>query len=204
MSPDTTYDGRGNLTSLTDQNNNSTSWNYDVYGRVTNEIDATGTSILAYKYDADDHLTNRWSLARGTTGYGYDAAGNLTNVAYPLSSSLSDSYNAANWMTQMNDGFGATTFTYSPTGRLESENGPLANDMISYSYANGQRFGSQFGPAIRFRMDRNIRIRRGSTVEFSDVARGGVFILLQFWGGGLGVFFCSSREVLTAQRRLCH
>jgi RHS repeat-associated protein len=133
------YDGLGNLLKLTDPNNNVTSWGHDLYGRITNEVDATGASIFVYGYDANGRLTNRWSAARGTTSYGYDSAGNLTGVTYPLSPSLTYSYNAANWMTQMSDGFGTTSFTYTPGGQLASENGPLAQDAVAYTYANRAR-----------------------------------------------------------------
>jgi YD repeat-containing protein len=54
-------------TFLTDANSDTTQWGYDLYGRVTNKVDATSASILQYQYDADSRLTNRWSLARSNT-----------------------------------------------------------------------------------------------------------------------------------------
>ncbi len=48
--------------------------------------------ILQYQYDADNRLTNRWSLAKGNTQYGFDNVGNLTGVTYPANHSLSFSY----------------------------------------------------------------------------------------------------------------
>jgi RHS repeat-associated protein len=133
------YSPAGDLTTLTDQKGNTTQWGYDQYGRVTNKVDATGASILQYEYDADSRLTNRWSLARGNTGYGYDAVGNLTSVKYAVSHSLSFSYNAVNWMTSMADGTGTTTFTYTQVGQLASETGPWASDAVSYSYVDRLR-----------------------------------------------------------------
>ena len=52
---------------------------HDEYGRVTNKLDQTATQILRYTYDADSRLSNRWSVAKGTTIYGYDPVGNLLN-----------------------------------------------------------------------------------------------------------------------------
>jgi YD repeat-containing protein len=79
------FDGPGDLLKLIDGKSNTTTWQYDAYGRVTNKLDATGTSILSYQYDSDNRLTNRWSLAKGNTAYAYDGVGNLTNVSYPVS-----------------------------------------------------------------------------------------------------------------------
>jgi RHS repeat-associated protein len=123
------YDGADDLTNLTDQNTNTTKWGYDIYGRVTNKV-AGGNTILTYQYDADNRLTNRWSLAKTNTTYGYDAVGNLKSVT----PALSFSYNAMNWVSQMIDGIGTTTFTYTQTGQLASETGPWAGDTISYTY----------------------------------------------------------------------
>ncbi|MGA2751118.1 MAG: hypothetical protein ABSG59_20310, partial [Verrucomicrobiota bacterium] len=142
------YSPAGDLTSLTDQKGNVTQWGYDLYGRVTNKVDATGTNILSYQYDADSRLTNRWSIARGNTVYGYDAVGNLTGVTYPSNSvsyptnhPLSFSYDNINELTSMSDGVGTTAFTYTPGGQLASESGPWASDTITYTYTERRRTG---------------------------------------------------------------
>ncbi|HEY3854175.1 MAG TPA: RHS repeat-associated core domain-containing protein [Verrucomicrobiae bacterium] len=133
------YDGAGDLLSLTDPNNSRTTWGYDSYGRVTNEVDATGAAIFTYAYDAAGRLTNRWSVGKGNTGYTYDSVGNLTGAMHPNSPSVSYLYNAMNWLTQMSDGIGTTTFAYDPSGHLASEGGLWANDTVSYTYANRRR-----------------------------------------------------------------
>jgi len=134
------YDAASDLTALTDQKGNITEWGYDMYGRVTYKVDATSTTNLMYGYDADNRLTNRWMMGTNTS-YGYDSIGNLTNVTYHTSHALAFSYNAMNWMTSMTDGIGTTTFTYTPTGQLQSETGPWANDTISYTYSDQLRTG---------------------------------------------------------------
>ncbi|HEY3915186.1 MAG TPA: RHS repeat-associated core domain-containing protein [Verrucomicrobiae bacterium] len=133
------YDAAGDLTNLTDQKSDVTVWRYDSYGRLTNKTDATGTTILTYQYDADNRLTNRWSLARANTVYSYDGVGNLTNVTYPVSPSLSFSYDAMNRRTSMSDGIGTTSFTYTTAGQLASETGPWASDRVAYAYADRVR-----------------------------------------------------------------
>jgi RHS repeat-associated protein len=134
------YSPASDLISLTDAKSNVTRWGYDVYGRVTNKVDATTTTILTYQYDADNRLTNRWSLAKSNTVYAYDAVGNLTNVTYyHTNHALSFSYDAMNRMTSMSDGIGTTTFTYTPAGQLASETGPWASDTVAYTYSDRLR-----------------------------------------------------------------
>ena len=84
------------LLSLTDGKSQTTRWNYDEYGRVTNKLDRAGTEVLRYKYDADSRLTNRWSIEKGNTYFAHDPVGNLTTIDYPASPDVSFSYDALN------------------------------------------------------------------------------------------------------------
>ena len=133
------YSPAGDLTLLIDGNNHSTSWGYDIYGRVTSKTNDTPDRILAYSYDADGRLTNRWSLEKGNTVYKYDAVGNLTNVTYAVSPALTYSYDAANRLTSMTDSVGTTSFTYTDAGLLKSEDGPWDDDTVSYTYTGRRR-----------------------------------------------------------------
>ena len=131
----------GDLLSLTDGKGQTTRWNYDQYGRVTNKVDQASTEILRYKYDADNRLTNRWSAAKGNTAYGYDFVGNLLTISYPLSGTVTFSFDALNRMTNMVDGIGTTKYSYSPAGQLLSEDGPFASDIVTNVYSNRLRVG---------------------------------------------------------------
>jgi YD repeat-containing protein len=106
---------------------------------MTNKMDATTTTIVKYQYDADDRLTNHWSIAMSNTVYTYDNVANLTSVTYVSSHSLSFSYDNINELTRMSDGVGTTTFAYTPGGQLASENGPWASDQIAYTYTDRLR-----------------------------------------------------------------
>src|SRR6266496_5349385 len=60
-----TYNAGNDLLTLTDGKNQTTKWNYDQYGRVTNKVDQSNVEILRYKYEADNRLTeNQQNTAR--------------------------------------------------------------------------------------------------------------------------------------------
>ncbi|MGO8931752.1 MAG: RHS repeat-associated core domain-containing protein [Limisphaerales bacterium] len=127
------------LLTLTDGKSQTTTWVYDQYGRVTNKLDALSNVMFVYGYDANSRLTSRWTPAKGTTTYGYDAVGNQTNVVHPVSASISLAYDALNRLTTMVDGVGTTTYGYDAVGQLLSEDGPWADDTVSYTYNNRLR-----------------------------------------------------------------
>ena len=116
---------------------------YDLYGRATNKLDTASAPLFRYVYDPDGRLTNRWSpgtnVSTGiTTRYAYDKVGNLTTVDYPNNQDLSFQYDRNNRLTNMSDAIGATTFGYSSVGTLTSEDGPWADDTLSYTYTSNR------------------------------------------------------------------
>ena len=133
------YDASGNLTNLIDGKSQTTTWNYNEYGLVTNKLDAAGNILLVYTYDPNNRLTNRYSISKGNTGYKYDAVGNLTNVSYAVSPNLTLKFDGLNRLTNMVDAAGTTVYGYTTFGALLSEDGPWANDTVSYTYDNGRR-----------------------------------------------------------------
>ena len=135
------YDAASDLLTLTDGNTNTTTWHYDIFGNVSNKVDAAGNVVLSYTYDMDNRLTNRNSIAKGNTAYSYDKAGNLTNVTYNTNHSISLAYDRDNRLTNMVDGVGTTAYGYDAVGQLLSEDGPWANDTVSYTYNNRLRSG---------------------------------------------------------------
>jgi len=133
------YSGASDLLALTDGKNQTTAWNYDAFGRVTNKLDAASNTNFIYQYDPDNRLTNRWTPAEGNTVYSYDSMGNLTHIGYPTSPSISLAYDELNRLTNMVDAVGTTLYSYDAVGQLISEDGPWSNDTVSYSYANRLR-----------------------------------------------------------------
>ena len=136
-----TNNAAGDLLSLTDGKNQTTKWSYDQYGRVTNKVDQAGTVILKYDYDPGDRLTNRWSVAKGTTYYTYDAADHLTFVNYPSSPDVTFQYDALGRLTNMVDAAGTTKYTYTSGNQLLTEDGPWSSDTVTNSYTYRQRTG---------------------------------------------------------------
>ena len=65
----------------------------------------------------------------------------LPNIIYPVSSNISLAYDALNRLTSMVDGVGTTVYNYDAVGQLLSEDGPWANDTVSYTYNNRLRSG---------------------------------------------------------------
>ena len=134
-----TNNAASDLLSLTDGKLQTTKWNYDEYGRVTNKLDQAGTEILRYEYDPDNRLTNRWSKAKGETKYAYDPVGNLTNIDYPTSLDVSFSYDSLNRVTNMTDAAGTTKYTYTGGNQVRTEEGPFDSDTITNTYVNRLR-----------------------------------------------------------------
>ncbi|MGZ4971362.1 MAG: hypothetical protein ACXWDN_01275, partial [Limisphaerales bacterium] len=131
-----TYNAAGDLLQLLDAKLHRSSWEHDSYGRVISKINDNGDYILKYSYDADGRLTNRWSIAKTNTLYSYDAVGNLLVIRYPSGNSNSFSYDALNHLTNVVDGIGTTALTYTGAGFLKSEDGPWADDTLTYTTTN--------------------------------------------------------------------
>jgi RHS repeat-associated protein len=90
-------------------------------------------------YDANGRLTNRWSAAKGNTGYTYDNVGNLTFVNYPNSPNVSFAYDALGRKTNMVDAVGTTKYTYTAGNQLLTEDGPFASDILTNTYTHRLR-----------------------------------------------------------------
>ncbi len=139
-----TYDGASDLLTLTDGKSQVTTLYYDQYGNVTNKVDAASHYMFADQYDPDNRLTNRYTLAKGTTVYRYDKVGNLTNVDYSGGTvtmpSVFLAYDVLNRLTNMvTAGTFTNSYTYDAVGELLSEGGPWAKDKVTYTYANRLR-----------------------------------------------------------------
>jgi len=138
MSNSFAYSPVGDLLTLNDGKNQTTTWSYDQYGRVTNKHNR-GTNLFLYSYDPNNRMTNRTSAAKGAVTYLYDAAGNLTNIGYPVNAPIKMAYDLLDRMTNMVDTLGTTRYSYDAASQLLSEGGLWPFDSLSFAYLNRQR-----------------------------------------------------------------
>lgn len=133
------YNSASDLIQLTDGKNQTTTWGIDIYGRQTSKTNALGVEVARLTYDPNDNLLSRWTPAKGTTFYTNDALGNVTDINYPNSPDVALQYDSLNRLTNMTDAVGTNRYTYTAVGQLLSEDGPWANDTLSYTYNNRLR-----------------------------------------------------------------
>lgn len=141
------YYANGVLKELTDANGNVTRWDIDIQSRPTSKTYAYGTADAkteSYTYDVVGRLKTRTDARGQTLTYTYNkddtvASYAFTNavVATPGASFVYDAWYPRR--TSMTDQFGTTTWTYKAVGsngalQLDVEDGPFANDSITYAY----------------------------------------------------------------------
>ncbi|MEI7850320.1 MAG: RHS repeat-associated core domain-containing protein [Kiritimatiellales bacterium] len=128
------YDANGNRTALTDPNGNVTTFAYDLDDRLIRETYADGNG-LSFGYDPAGLMTTRTNARGIVTTYTYDANHNLLTTSYSDGTpGVTNTYDAFNRLTGVQDGVGANAYTYDANSRLISYDGPWADDTITYAY----------------------------------------------------------------------
>jgi RHS repeat-associated protein len=128
------YDANGNLTALFDGKGNRTRWEYNGRNRTIKKIYADN-SFYTYAYDGVGNLKQRTDAKNVTVTYGYNANNLLESISAPGLATISYTYDPQlDLMTSMTDGTGTTGFGYDAAGRVNSEDGPLAADVITTIY----------------------------------------------------------------------
>ena len=133
----------GSLDKVVDANGHETTWQRDAGGRVTQE--SHGALVTTYAYENTTgrlHSVTDPKSQIATYAYGIDDA--LASVTYTNStvttSAISYAYDPVYpRLSSMTDGTGTTTLTYKSVGTagaglLATVDGPLTNDLVSYSY----------------------------------------------------------------------
>lgn len=135
----------GSISEIVDPLKNVTSFTRDLQGRVTFKTYPDGKKI-AYTYEAKTSRLKEVVDAKGQkTQYSYFIDNNLKQVDYVnaqvATPSVSYTYDSVyNRMWSMTDGSGTTNYTYNTiasglgSGQLATVDGPLANDIINYTY----------------------------------------------------------------------
>jgi|GEM_PF-995382 len=154
--------GANSLASLTDAKGQTTSWQYDLAGQLTKEINPLLKETL-FTYDAAGNLSSRTDARGNVITYTYDATDRLTKVTYPDNTSITYTYDAAGRMLTAANPSIAYTYAYNADGRITSvtDNRGYA---ISYQYdAAGNRTGMTLFP--------NTAAQRIFTYAYDDAGR---------------------------------
>ncbi|HEY5838768.1 MAG TPA: RHS repeat-associated core domain-containing protein [Pyrinomonadaceae bacterium] len=135
-----TYDALYRVKTLTDGNNNTTTYSYNNIGLVSSILLPGGDTTQFPSYDNDGNLLQRIDGNSVVTNYLYtDSESRLTDIQYPASSSLNvhfgyDSYGRRSSMT---DASGSRSYSYGNLDELSSTTTTytgLAGKTISYVY----------------------------------------------------------------------
>ena len=113
--------------SFTDENGNTTGYEYDERGNVVELTDALGNST-AYTYDARDNALTRTNALGKVWTYTYDLTDRVLTNSSPLGNTTTFAYYANGRLDTVRDArSGTTTFTHDTRGNLLSVTDPLGN-----------------------------------------------------------------------------
>jgi len=130
--------GTDKLTSISDANGNSTSYQYDSLGRLLSETDPLG-NITSYAYDPSGKLIAKTDGNGATTKYAYDSLGRLLKKTYPDASTTTYSYDAKGRVINAANQNISYALSYDANGNVTSAT-DSSGRTIGYSYdALGQK-----------------------------------------------------------------
>jgi RHS repeat-associated protein len=136
----------GSLESITDPLGRVTRWERDLQGRVTAKVYPDDTRVTYTYESAVSRLKSMTDARNQTTGYEYFIDDNLRKISYSnavvSTPSVTLTYHTNyNRLVAMVDGIGTNTYSYYAVsntvlgaGHLDSIDGPLTNDTITYTY----------------------------------------------------------------------
>jgi RHS repeat-associated protein len=171
--------GTDKLTSVTDANNHTIGYEYDLLGRITEMTDQLGYTET-YTYDLNNNLTSVTDRKGQTTTYTYDALNRMTSATYADGSYTNYAYDSTGKVITITDSISGTiSYTYStansgmPVGKVINETTPLGS--ISYTYDSiGRRTSMTVDgqPTVNYAYDANSRL--------TDVIASGAWQSLSF------------------------
>ncbi len=132
-----TYDASGNISSVTDAAGKVTSYDYDLFDRLTT-VTQPGSVVTAYAYDGQDNLTTVTDAENHITTYVYDDLGRLVTTTSPDTGATRYAYDASGDLVSKADAKGNTIrYTYDDLNRLTGIHFPDSSQDITYTYDQG-------------------------------------------------------------------
>ena len=134
------YNGAGDLVTLTDENNLSTTWQYNYTGRIVSKFNGA-TKVLETDTNPGGQLTRRWTPQKGSTFFTRDSIGNARSIDYPNQADVTLVYDSLNRLLSAGDStFGTVSFNYTSFGTLAYEESlPWPSSRVTYSYDSDRR-----------------------------------------------------------------
>jgi len=139
------YDTKDNLATVTDPNDNVTSYYNDDFGRK-NQTGSPDTGTTDYLYDEAGNLLQRFDANEKLVNYTYDALNRLTAIQFPSDPTQNvtftyDSTSVTYGMGRLTgriDPSGAYVFHYHPDGNLKKEEKTIGGVLYTtqYTYNN--------------------------------------------------------------------
>ncbi len=147
----------------TDANGNSTVGTYDGRGNLLSVTDATG-GVTTFIYDGGDNLLTKTNALGAAWAFTYDGKGNLTKVVSPSGAITAYSYDANGLLLSTQDGLGRTySYTYDAFGNRTSITDPLGNATHMSYGGQGLRLSSSADPrgnVTSYEYDGNFRLTK--------------------------------------------
>ena len=153
VNPDSTltaysYDGRGNITAITDPRNHMTTFTHDNLSRKSS-MTQPFTNPIGYGYDTQDNSTLVTDPNNNSTHYAYDDFGKKYQTISPDTGTTTHTYDGAGNAIQTTDANGNTiSYTYDALNRLtatqfadSSQNITNTYDSTSVTYGIGRLTG---------------------------------------------------------------
>jgi YD repeat-containing protein len=168
------YDGLGQLMSITDPRNLVTSYVVTGLGDQTG-LTSPDTGVRSSTYDAAGNVLTTVDAKGQTTHYTYDVLNRVTRIEYADDAVTTYNYdqgaNGIGRLTGIIDASGATLYAYDQKGRVQTETRTVSGStyVVGYSYDNAGRLSSityPSGTIVSYTRDSTGRIKQ------IDVTRG--------------------------------
>ena len=162
-----TYDAAGNLKTVTDALNHTTTYTYDALGNLTQIVNPDG-SATQYAYDKLGRIVSTTDALGNTTSYTYDANGNQTSATDALNHTTSYTYDAAGQLVSSTDPSGSVaTYAYDGLGRNTSVT--LSNASGTASTTTSTTYSIQTNNGVRYNVVTQYDALGNATVSTYDV-----------------------------------